>query len=136
MPFLLYSNRFELTVHKASRSPSSSPKSTSSWPDNYLPDLPVPSEEEEGQNATAMYSDASQPDADNDTTLVISEDEQETSPVVPTLEVATDEADQTDDAESSSDSEIPTGYNSETGEVYQNQLADPIVAAKQAKQYL
>ena len=96
-----------------------------------MPDLPEPPSEND--EATSHQFDD---DADNDTTLVISDDEV-LSPdnQVSTLELESDDADKTDDAHSSSDSEIPTGYNSETGEVYQNQLADPILANKHSRQY-
>ena len=35
----------------------------------------------------------------------------------------------------SDDSEIPTGYNSETGELYQNQESDPIVRKKMSRYF-
>ena len=65
--------------------------------------------------------------ADNDTTLVISTDDD-----MPTLEVPSDEETVTGKSDNcdSSFSDIPTDYNPETGEFYQNQLANPVLAAK------
>ena len=89
-----------------------------------LPELPADDHQPKSDEDTLEAED-------NDTTLVISTDEEVLSldHPVPTLELPSDEG-ETEAADVSTESEIPTGYNSETGEIYQNQLADPVVAAK------
>ena len=123
---------FKLNRHQATPSPPTSPKSSSSWPSDYLPDLPeMPSDDKDKSFEIISQEDPSQ-DADNDTTLVISSDEE----VLSTLELPSDGdvLDETDDGDSTH-STIPTGYNSEMGEIYQNQMSDPVLAAKCSKNY-
>ena len=118
-----------------------SPNSSSSWPSGYLPDLPEVEKDDEdncNQAVACTTDDEDAGNADNDTTVTFSTDE-EVLPLqddVPTLEVHSDGTDESVSGESSSDSEIPTGYNSETGELYQNQLGDRIVAEKYRKQFM
>ena len=110
------------------------------WPPGYLPDLPeveVPTNPDGHQLVTFNTDDETDANPDDDTTITFSTDD-ETMPKandVPTLEAPSDDNDHADSPKSE-DSEIPTGYNSETGELYQNQLADKVVYAKYMKQFM
>ena len=129
--------RFKLNLSSPLKLPS--PKRSSFWPDDYLPDLPPSPSDEDTQSAqSGTFTDAEDvkdDQADNDTTLVISTDDED-GQEVPTLEPPSDDANVSDKSDESTDSEIPTGYNSETGELYQNQESDPVVREKMRRQFI
>ena len=104
-----------------------------------MPDLPPSPSDEDTQSAQSGtftdVEDVNDDQADNDTTLVISTDDEDAQEI-PTLEPPSDDANVSDKSDESTDSEIPTGYNSETGELYQNQENDPVVREKMRRQFL